>query len=136
MENQIYVVPPEFIQQAWVRAGKFIEAGMAHAKGECTADQLKVYVVNREHYLMLYLEGSEVVGAVEFMFEDAPNDRIFYVNSIGGKVSKEHFNMMCEWAKQHGCTAVRGCVRESVARLMRIKHDVQPIYIMVEKRLS
>lgn len=134
-EKNIYIVPQQFVQKAWEKAGKFIEAGMEHAKGECNADQLRVYLANGEHTLMLFLEGQEIVGAVEFIIDASPMDRIFYINSLGGKASKEHFGMMYEWAKQNGCTTIRGCVRESMVRYGRMKHGFEPIYTMVEKRL-
>lgn len=133
--NQIYVVPLQFVHHAWEKAGKFIEKGMEHAKGECTADQLKVFLIQGQHQLMLFLEDEKVVGAVEFMFEEAPNDRIFYINAIGGKTTKEHTDQMFQWAKLNGATTVRGCARESVARLWRMKYNFESIYIMVEKRL-
>lgn len=133
--KQIQIVPVEFIPQAWEKCGHLIENAMEHAKGECTADQLKVYLIQRQHQLMVFLEDNEIVGAVEFMFDDTPNDRIFYINAIGGKTCKEHTEQMFQFAKANGCTAVRGCARESVARLWKMKYKFEPIYIMVEKRL-
>lgn len=133
--KSIYIVPPQYIHHAWQKAGKFIEAGMEHAKGECTADQLKVWLIEGSHQLMLFLEDDEVVGAVEFSWQNMPNDRVFYINSIGGKTTKEHTEQMFNWAKAAGATTVRGCARESVARLWRMKYGFESIYIMVEKRL-
>ena len=43
--NTIAIVPLEFVHQAWEKCGSMIEAAMAHAKGECTAEQLKVFLV-------------------------------------------------------------------------------------------
>ena len=131
----IQIVPIQFISQAWEKCGSMIEAAMAHAKGECTAEQLKVFLIQGQHHLMLFLEGTEIVGAVEFMYNNSPNDRIFYINAIGGKTTKEHTEQMFNFAKANGCTSVRGCARESVARLWRQKYDFESIYIMVEKRL-
>lgn len=131
----IQLVPIEFIHKAWEKCGHMIESAMNHAKGECTAEQLKVFLVQGQHQLLVFLEDTEIVGAVEFMFDDTPNDRIFYINAIGGKTTKEHTDQMFAFAKSAGCTAVRGCARESVARLWRQKYDFESIYIMVEKRL-
>ena len=131
----IQLVPIEFIHQAWEKCGHLIESAMNHAKGECTAEQLKVYLVQGHHQLMVFLEDNEIVGAVEFMYEDCPNDRVFYINAIGGKTTKEHTEQMFAFAKASGATTVRGCARESVARLWRQKYDFESIYIMVEKRL-
>ena len=134
MKN-IYIVPVDFIQQAWDKCGHMIEAAMEHAKGECSAEQLKVFLIQGQHSLMLFLEDDEVIGAVEFMLDMQPNDKVFYINAIGGKTTKEHTDMMFNWAKATGATTVRGCARESVARLWRMKYGFESIYIMVEKRL-
>lgn len=131
----IAIVPIEFIHQAWQKCGHMIEAAMEHAKGECTADQLKVSLINGKHHLMVFMEDKDIVGAVEFNFSNFPNDRVFYINAIGGKTSKEHTEQMFDYAKSQGATTVRGSARESVARLWQMKYGFESIYITVEKRL-
>jgi hypothetical protein len=131
----IAIVPIEFIHQAWQKCGHMIEAAMAHAKGECTADQLKTSLVSGRHQLMLFMEDTDIIGAVEFEFNNFPNDRVFYINAIGGKTTPEHTQQMFEFAKANGATTVRGSARESVARLWRQKYGFESIYIIVEKRL-
>lgn len=135
MVKTIEIVPREYVHQAWEKCGKFIEDAMEHAKGECTADQLKVRLSDGTHQLMVFLEDKEIVGAVEFSYSAYPNDRVFYINAIGGKTSKEHTEQMFNYAKMTGATTVRGSARESVARLWRQKYGFESIYITVEKRL-
>ena len=132
---QIQLVPIEFIQQALQKCGNYIEKAMLHAKGECTYDQLKAQMVNGTQQLLLFLEDKDIVGAVVFHFSNAPNARIFYINAIGGKTTKEHTDLMFQFAKTHGATCVRGSARESVARLWRQKYGFDSIYITVEKQL-
>ena len=134
-KQTITIVPIEFIHQAWEKVGKWVEDAMEHAKGECTADQLKVSLINGSHQLMLFLKDDIPVGAVEYYFTNYPNDRVFYINATGGTTSKEHTEQMFAYAKQNGATAVRGSARESVARLWRQKYGFESIYITVEKRL-
>jgi hypothetical protein len=131
----IQLVPIEFIHQALQKCGNYIEKAMLHAKGECTYDQLKAQMVNGTQQLLLFLEDTDIVGAVVFHFSNAPNARIFYINAIGGKTTKEHTEQMFQFAKAHGATCVRGSARESVARLWRQKYGFESIYITVEKQL-
>lgn len=133
--NTIQLVPIEYIHQALQKCGNYIENAMLHAKGECTYDQLKAQMVNGTQQLLLFLEDKEIVGAVVFHFSNAPNARIFYINAIGGKTTKEHTDLMFQFAKAQGATCVRGCARESVARLWRQKYGFDSIYITVEKQL-
>ena len=134
MKN-IYVVPLDLVQQAWNKCGHFIESAMEHAKGECTAGQLKVYLSQGSNQLLLFIEDEEIVGAVCFKWTTSPNHRIFYINAIGGKTSKEHTEMMFDYAKSNGGTCVRGSARESVVRLWRMKYGFEEIYRIVEKVL-
>lgn len=133
--KSIDVIHANYIAQLWVLVEKYINDAMEHAKGECTAEQLKVNLVDGSLNLMIYVENERIVGAVVFEWNNMPNDRIFYINAIGGKTSLEHTNMMFNWAKSKGATSVRGCARESVARLWRMKYGFNEIYRMVEKRL-
>lgn len=133
--KSIDVIHPNYIAQIWPLVDQFIQNAMSHAKGECTAEQLKVNLVDESLQLMVYVDNDRIVGAVIFEWNNLPNDRIFYINAIGGKTSREHTKMMFDWAKSKGATTVRGCARESVARLWRIKYGFNEIYRMVEKRL-
>lgn len=47
--KSIQIIPVEYLHQAWEKCGHMIESATAHGIGECTADQLKVYLVNGQH---------------------------------------------------------------------------------------
>ena len=133
--NAIDIIPKEYVAQSWSKVDPFIRAAMAHAKGECEVSHLKLWCVSGQNTLMVFLEDNMIVGAVVYHFDDMPNDRAFYINAIGGKTTKEHTQAMFDWALSQGATCVRGCARESVARLWRMKYGFEEIYRMVEKRL-
>lgn len=133
--KQIDIVPINYIAQVWPKVGGFVSDAMAHAKGECNADQLKVQLMQGISQLMIYVDEGEIVGAVVLEWNNAPNDRIMFINAIGGKTSPEHTALMFDWARSQGATTVRGCARESVSRLWRMKYGFNEIYRMVERRL-
>lgn len=131
----IQLIPIEFIHQVWEKHGNFIEEAMAHAKGECTAEQLKALLVIGNHSLLAFMEDSEIVALVEFHFNTSPNARIFFINALGGKTSEEHMELMYNFAKQHGATHIRYACRESVARLSIMRYGFNKIYETVERKL-
>ena len=133
--KSIQLVPLEFVHQVWERYGHFIESAMEHAKGECTADQLKVYLMSGSHSLLAFMEDNEIVALVEYHFNNAPGARIFFINALGGKTCKEHMEMMYEFAKKNGATHIRYACRESVARLSIMRYGFSKIYETVEKKL-
>lgn len=131
----IDVIPREYVAQSWGKVDGFIRAAMDHAKGECDVSHLKLWCISGQNQLLVFLEENKIVGAVVYYMEDMPNDRIFYISAIGGKTTPEHTQAMFDWAISQGATCVRGCARESVARLWRMKYGFEEIYRMVEKRL-
>jgi hypothetical protein len=133
--RNIYVVPKELIQQAWSKAGHLIHAAMEYSGDGLTTDQVKVYLSLGSYQLLLFIEDEEIVGAVCFRWVDSPNDRTFFVVGLGGKTTKEHAEMMFEYARQNGGTSCKGAARESVARLWRMKYGFNEIYRVVEKKL-
>ena len=133
--QDIYVVPREQVQVAWNKVGHMIESAMSHAKGECTAEQLRVFLCQGTSFLTCFVEDNEIVGALVFRFNTTPNHRIFYIDAIGGKTTQAHTEKMMQFARENNCTVMRGSARESVARLWRQKYGFNEIYRIVEKAL-
>ena len=131
----INLVHPNYFAQAWPTVKPMVEAAMAHAKGEITSDQLKVYIAEGRYQLIVFIEADKVIGAVVVEWINYPNDRVMFINAIGGKTTKECVSELFDWAKAQGATSVRGAAHESVARLWRMKYGFSTIYYMVEKRL-
>ena len=96
---------------------------------------MKNGLVNGNYQLMIFIENKEIVGASILEFNNFPNDRVLFIVAMGGKVSKEHINLMSEWAKSLGATCIRGISKESAARLWRMKHGFKTVSYLVEKRL-
>ena len=135
MVNSIDIIPPNYIAQNWGVVGEMVDKAMKYAKGEITTDQLRVYLARGEYQLMVYLEDEKIVGAVVIEWINYPNDRVMFINAIGGKTTQEHVTKMFDWAKHMGATAVRGSAHKAVARLWKMKYGFETIYYTVERRL-
>lgn len=135
MIYSIDIVPANYIAQTWHKVSHMLDRAMEHAKGEINLDQLKVYLTRGEYQLMIYLADGEIIGALAIEWINYPNDRVMFINAIGGKTRAECVNKMFEWAKLNGATSVRGSAHESVARLWKMKYGFNTIYYTVEKRL-
>lgn len=133
---RIEILNPNYLHQFWPTVEPMLARAMAHAKGEITLEQLKVYLSNGTYQLILFIDDSEqIIGAVAYEWISYPNDRCFYILAIGGKTNKECVSQMFDFAKAQGATTVRGAAHESVSRLWRMKYGFETIYYMVEKRL-
>lgn len=131
----IDIIHPNYIAQKWHLVVDMLDGAMAHAKGEITLDQLKVYLMRGEYLLMVYLDGDKIIGALALEWINYPNDRVLFINAIGGKTNAICVYKMYSWAKANGATSVRGSAHESVARLWKMKYGFETIYYTVEKRL-
>jgi hypothetical protein len=131
----IDIIPPNYVAQMWPKVSSMLEKAMNYAKGEISLDQLKVYLIRGEYQLMIYLQDGEIIGAIVIEWINYPNDRVMFINAIGGKTHADCVEKMYLWAKSLGATAVRGSAHESVARLWKMKYGFNTIYYTVEKRL-
>lgn len=135
MAHSIEIIHPNYLAQIWPKVSEMIDSAMNYAKGEITTDQLKVFLSRGEYQLMVYVDDNKIVGAVVIEWINYPNDRVMFINAIGGKTTKEHVEQMFNWAKANGATSVRGSAHKAVARLWRMKYGFQTIYYTVERRL-
>lgn len=131
----IDIIPANYVAQNWPLVKGMLDKAMQHAKGEITTEQIKVFLTRGEYQLMVYLDDKEIIGAIVIEWINYPNDRVMFINAIGGKTNPECVAKMCDWAKKMGATSIRGSAHESVARLWKMKYGFNTIYYTVEKRL-
>jgi hypothetical protein len=114
-----------------------LDLAMKHSAGEYSTEQLKVMLVNGLQTLLVADDNGEFKGAATIAFENYPNDRIAFVTAIGGRMiaNQEIWRQFENWCRANGCTKVRGFAFESVARLWKSRFNVEPVYLVVEKKL-
>ena len=131
----IQIVPIDYLHNAWEHCEKFILKAVKHSNGDTNIEHIKVFLAQGTYKLMVFLEEDKVVAAVVFYYITLPSHRIFFIQALGGKTTKEHFDMMYDYAKANGASRVRYACRDSVARLSAIKHGFTKIYNTVERIL-
>ena len=69
--------------------------------------------------LLVAVDDSGVQGAATVSFSNRPNDRVAFINAIGGKLisSPETFEQLKAVLGSIGATYIEGAARESIARL-------------------
>lgn len=129
-------IHPDFLQQAWPLVVLWLASGLKHSAGEYNVDQLKVLVQQGRQILFSIFNGDSMVGAGTVAIEDYPNARIGFITSLGGigVLNDEVFQSLASWARNNGCTSIRGAVRPSMARLCKKTGFTQP-YVIVEHKL-
>ena len=86
--------------------------------------------------LVGFWEGERLAGAISVAFSNMPNDRIAFITSMGGNtlITDDNLTQFKSLLKSFGATKIQGCVRKSVARLLR-RLDFKERYILVERPL-
>jgi hypothetical protein len=116
----IQLVPLSMIHQTWHLVEKFLEDGLEHAEDDYTIDQVRAEVAKGSWMLVVAVEGDVIYGAMTINIYNAPNHRVAFITSTGGRfiISKDTFKQLCNLVKEFGATKVRGVGRDSVVRLL------------------
>jgi hypothetical protein len=130
---ELFQVQPHEIDKAWRDGAHTLSEATKWASREITPDQLKMLLSRGERTLIGARADGVVLGWAAVSVQQLPNIRILFVHGATGKgiVSAEVLSMLRQYAQANGCTSIRGCVRPSMARLMR-KHGGQPLYMTFE----
>lgn len=127
-------IHPAKIAQLWGEIAPFIEDGLRFAGDDYTSDQVKVFLTQDQWMLIGVYNEKGLCGAISVAFSNMPNHRIAFITSMGGKLITTHDNLLqfMSILGTFGATKIRGCMRKSVARLLK-KLDFKERYILVER---
>ena len=137
LNNEVQVVAPEFVHQAWDKVRPYIEASVATGVNDCTVDQFKMLCAKGMATLLVILNESNVIGATVIEFIITPNNRVAIVTALGGRgLMNEHtINQVANWCRANGATKFRAWASESQARLYKQKAGFNVSRYVVEKLL-
>lgn len=117
----IQLVPLSAVHQIWPLIEGFLADGLEHAEDDYTIDQVRSEVAKGSWMLLVAVDGGGIIqGAMTVNIYNAPNHRIAFVTSTGGRfiINKDTFKQLCDLVKSFGATKVRGVGRDSVVRLL------------------
>lgn len=120
-DMNLQIVPHTHLDQVWPVVGQML-ARVCDEKasaGECTIDQIRMSIVQRERHLVVAMDGDEIIGAGTIEFLNYPNKRVALIGALGGSgiVSPESFRQVSEWCKGMGASELRAYAKEAQARL-------------------
>jgi len=116
----IQLVPLSMIHQTWHLVEGFLKDGLEHAEDDYTIGQVRAEVAKGSWMLLVAVDENGVQGAMTINIYNAPNHRVAFVTSTGGRfiINKDTFKQLCNLVKEFGATKVRGVGRDSVVRLL------------------
>ena len=132
----LYIVPTTDVQQYWHLAEPLLQLALDKGNGEFTADQLKLVCAQGQQQLLLLMKEDKCCLALTVQWIMYPNERVAYINYIGGKNTKAGFEQFKQWVKANGGTSIRGATKfEGIARLWNRLYGYKNIYTLMELKL-
>jgi hypothetical protein len=130
---ELFQCQPHEIDLAWREGAHELGQATKWAAREITPDQLKMLLARGERTLIGAREDDKVLGWAAVQVQQLPNIRILYIYAMQGKgiCSSDGFALLQQYAKSNGCTAIRGAVRASMARMLR-RFKAQELYTTIE----
>jgi hypothetical protein len=129
-------VPIEFRHQIWPQVEPLLSAGVQHAQGDYTLDQIKAYVATGQWVLVVAVEEEKISGAMTISFENRPNDRVAFITGVGGKliINQDTYNQLCALVTGFGATYIEAAGRKSIVRMLR-RYGLKEKYTIVGAKL-
>lgn len=133
----IVQVPPSQVVATWPTIEKYLTAALQRSAGEYSVEQLKVFLVEGKHALLISVEDDVVTGAATVAPQYYPNASVAFITALGGHLitSRILFSQLCNWCRDQGFTSIRGACSDSVARLFHQRVNMNVIYQIVEMKL-
>ena len=134
---QVIEVPVQHTVGIWPQIEGFIAASLAHAQGEITPDEARVYVTEGLWSLVVVMDReAKFVGALLVQYYNRIRDRVAFIIAFGGRhiLNSETFQMFASILRQNGATCIEGGVRKTIARLLK-RYGFEKKYSIVSASL-
>ena len=130
-------VPATHIDGAWADGAYRLAEACDVSGGEITGDQLKFILSRGERILLRMLDDGQTVGWGCVRIDQMPNVRALHICGMWapGFVFDQFWPLICEKAREAGCSEVRHSSDEVRSRLYRMKCGFEPLYTTCRVKL-
>jgi hypothetical protein len=131
------IVPIELIHGVWPHVEQFLTNSLNEGTGDFDLEHLKVWLVNGEQALLIFVDDEKIVGCGTIKFINYPNHRVAFITSCGGRsiVKPDVWQQVEDWCKSLGATKIQAWAKDAQARLYRQSVGFTPVCNVVEKAL-
>jgi hypothetical protein len=122
-QEQISLVPPQFLDDAWEHVKDYIEVAVEQTDGRYTIEDAYTLVKERGYLLWVALGEHEMKGAVITCFLHYPRKKALHIMFLGGaegRAWKEAMlKMLQRFAKDQSCDIIEASGREGWSRVLK-----------------
>ena len=117
---KLEVVPVDYIHVIWPTVESLLAPAYKLGVNEYTLDQTKLLIMNGQWVLTVITVGDKIQGAMVLNTYNRPNDRVTFIQAIGGRnsVNDEIMRQLKEYSARVGSTAIECAARPSMVRLL------------------
>jgi hypothetical protein len=130
-------VPAERLDHLWPPLAGYLAAGLEHAQGELTLDQLRLLVVQGHADLLSFWRGRQPVGATAIEYLRYPQYTVAQVISFGGQglfSDEAGMAQVRHWCKHRGASQMQALCRPAITRFAR-RLGFAPAYDLIRSTL-
>ena len=130
----LFHVKPHEVDRAWRDGAHRLGEACKWAPREITESQLKMLCARGDRVLLgLRDEAGAIHGWLAVGAQQLPNLRVLHIYSLAGAgvTTPEGLALVRDFARENGCTTIRGCMRPSMVRLIQ-RIGGRPLYQTVE----
>lgn len=134
--NSVNKIPLNRVHQTWPLVEKYFAAVEPHNKGEYTLDQIKMKLGVGDWWLITFVRGGEIIGALSMLYQNRANARVAFITALGGEgvTTDDNWKQLTTIFKQYGATTVEAGMRPSTYRLWSKLGFVEK-YMIAEAKL-
>lgn len=129
---KLEVVPNAYVHAVWPKVAQLIAPAYDHSD-EYTLDQTRSYVSSGAWTLLVITKDTEITGALVVNVFNRPNDRVCFVQAIGGRdaVNSSIMGQLKVLSAQWGASTIECAARPSMVRLLG-RVGMEPKYTVLK----
>lgn len=122
-QEQISLVPPQYLDVAWDQVKDFIEVAVKQTDGRYEIDDAYMLVKEMGYLLWVALGENEMKGAVITCFLTYPRKKALHIMFLGGAEGRSWkeamLKMLQRFARDQGCGVIEASGREGWSRVLK-----------------
>ena len=112
-------VPFAQVHQTWPLVEQYFAAVEPHTKGDYTLDQIRLKLGVGDWWLITFIEGETIIGAMSMFYENRANARVAFITCLAGEgiTTEDNWAQLQAICKKDGATMIEAAMRPSTFRL-------------------
>jgi len=127
-QSKVHKVPTKSITAIWWHIHPLVEKGLAHGNGEYKPTDVLRGLLKGHAQLWVSVREDYVEAIAITKLTQYPQQKICSIELVAGKDMKnwlDNLDLIYDWAKKSGCTAIEAQCRKGWKRILKDWHETK-----------